>query len=131
MHLSVFDRTRKKQSDFWSVAVSSRLHRQLSSSAVTRACVCVRVCVWTGYTLLSERRSWGDSQLPCIVAANTQSTQPGPPAGLVHPLSLSLLLSICPNNCDPSVSVSSAHLPRSPFGKMPSRIFLSCFRSQR
>ncbi len=84
-------------------------------------CVCVCVCVggWTGYRLPSEKRSWGNSQLPCIVAANTQSTQPGPPAGPVPPpcgpvLSLSHSFFF---SCSPFVlitvtllSVSSLHL---------------------
>lgn len=38
-------KNKKKQSDFRSVAVSSWLHQQLSSSAVTRVCVCIYVCV--------------------------------------------------------------------------------------
>ncbi len=123
MHLSVFDRKVKKKNylilGVWLFPVDC-----IGSWVALQwpVCVCVFVCVWTGYRLPSEKRSWGNSQLPCIVAANTQSTQPGPPAGPVPPpcgpvLSLSisfflfLLLSVCSDNCDPALCIITSPPP--------------------
>lgn len=125
MHLSVFDRKKKTKKNNLILGVWLFPVDCISSWVALQWPVCAYVfmCVWTGYRLPSEKRSWGNSQLPCIVAANTQSAQPGPPAGPVPPpcghvlsiyliffVFLLLLLSVCSDNFDPALSVSSLHL---------------------
>ncbi len=138
MHLSVFDRKvkKQKQSDFRSVAVSSWLHRQLSSSAVTRVhvCVCVCVCGWVDRVQTALRETvMGQlsAALYCCCKHTKHTAWPSswPRAPSLWPCPLSLSHSFC-FSCSPFVLitvtllfVSSLHLL--PLKKMPTSSLLS------
>lgn len=109
-------RKKKKQSDFRSVAVSSWLDQQLSSSAVTR--VCVYLCVCGQGTGCPQRNGHGAS-LSCpalllqIHKAHSLALQlalcPLPVAlsslYLILSVFLLLLLSVCSDNFDPTLCI--------------------------
>lgn len=135
MHLSVFDRKvkkKKKTSDFRSVAVSSWLHRQLSSSAVTRVCVYLCVCVDRVQTALRETvMGQLSAALYCCCKHTKHTAWPSswPRAPSLWPCPLSLSHSFC-FSCSPFVLITAALLTVSslhllPLKKVPTSLLLS------
>jgi len=131
----IWQQRKKKQSDFWSVAVSSWLHQQLSSSAVTRVCVYICVCVDRVQAALRETvMGQLSAALYCCCKYTKHiacpSSWPCAPSlwpcphflYLILSVFLLLMLSVCSDNCDPALCIIT---PPPPTKKKPTSSLIS------